>query len=157
MKKYFDLYPDVLVMDATYKLNDRCMPLFLMMIVDGNGESQIVAILIIKSENYDIVSKMSKTFKNQNPKHSEIKVLLSDKNFADRRAYSEAFPNARLQLRIFHVLHKENGYYIATTTTKKQVLANMQRSVYASTNIHGVFRFVRRIVHVKFAKGVPIF
>lgn len=138
MKKYFDLYPDVLMMDATYKLNDRRMPLFLMLVIDGNGESQIAAMCIIKSENYDIISKTLNTFKIQNPKHDNINVILSDKNFADRRAYAEAFPKAQLQLCIFHVLQnfkreistKRMGI---TGEQKKEVLEILQRMVYATT------------------------
>lgn len=103
MRKYFELYPEMALMDATYKLNDRRMPLFILLVVDGNGESQIAALFIIKSENYDIISKMLATFKRYNPKHTEVKLILSDKHFAGRRAYVEAFPNAQLQLCIFHV------------------------------------------------------
>lgn len=132
MKTYFDLYPDVVLMDATYKLNDRQMPLFLMLIIDGNGESQIAAMFIIT------VSKMFTTFKTQNPKHNEIKVILSDKNFADRRAYSEAFPNARLQLCIFHVLRNFDREITTkkmdiSGQQKKNVLAIIQKMVFAST------------------------
>lgn len=94
MKKYFQLYPEVVLMDATYKLNDRRMPLFLMMVIDGNGESQIVAMFIIRTENYDVVLKMLNKFKTVNANHNEVKTILSDKNFADRRAYTEALPNA---------------------------------------------------------------
>ena len=43
MKLNFASYPEVLMIDATYKLNDLRMPLYLMMIVDGNGQSKIIA------------------------------------------------------------------------------------------------------------------
>lgn len=98
MRKYFSLYPELVMMDATYKVNDRRMPLFVVVIVDGNGETQIVALFILRSENYNTVTQMLNKFKEVNPKHDQIKVILSDKNFADRRAYSECFPQAQLQL-----------------------------------------------------------
>lgn len=138
MKKYFHLYPEVVLMDATYKLNDRRMPLFLMMVIDGNGESQIVAMFIIRTENYDIVLKMLNKFRTVNVKHNEVKTILSDNNFADRRAYKEALPNAQLQLCIFHVLQNFNRELSTKSMSinyekKKKVYAIMQRMVYAPT------------------------
>lgn len=136
MRRYFELYPELLLMDATYKLNDRRMPLFLMLVVDGNGESQIAAMFIIKSENYNIISKMLATFKKHNPKHTAVKVILSDKNFADRRAYAEAFENAQLELCIFHV-HENFKREVSTqkmgisSDEKKRALAIMHKMVYA--------------------------
>lgn len=140
MRQYFDLYPEVLLMDATYKLNDRRMPLFLLLVVDGNGESQIVAMFIIKSENYDIISKMLATFKRHNRNHTQIKVILSDKNFAGRRAYTEAFEHAQLQLCIFHVIEnfkRELGTQKMgiNAQQKKQAIGIMQKMVYAPTPI----------------------
>ena len=38
MKLNFASYPEVLMIDATYKLNDLQMPLYLMMTVDANGQ-----------------------------------------------------------------------------------------------------------------------
>lgn len=138
MRKYFSLYPELVIMDATYKVNDRRMPLFVVVIVDGNGETQIVALFILKSENYNTVTQMLNKFKEVNAKHDQIKVILSDKNFADRRAYSECFPQAQLQLCIFHVIQawkrqiKTNTMEISATE-KKDVLEIMQRMIYAST------------------------
>lgn len=104
MKRYFSLYPDLLLVDATYKLNDRRMPLFLMLIVDGNGESQIIALFLLKSENYDLLKKMIDHFKEENENSEQIRVILSDKNFADRKVMTDCFPIATLQLCRFHVL-----------------------------------------------------
>ena len=35
--------PELLLLDATYKLNDLRMLLYVLMVEDGNGESQVVA------------------------------------------------------------------------------------------------------------------
>jgi len=37
-KNIFDAYPELLMVDATYKLTDQQMPVFLQPIQDGNGE-----------------------------------------------------------------------------------------------------------------------
>ena len=44
MKSMFMSYPEVLFIDATYKLNDLRMPLYVLMAIDGNGESEIVCL-----------------------------------------------------------------------------------------------------------------
>lgn len=37
MKSAFKSYPEMLLVDATYKLNDLNMPLYVLIIVNGNG------------------------------------------------------------------------------------------------------------------------
>lgn len=138
MQNYFERYPEVVIMDATYKLNDRRMPLFVMVIIDGNGESQIGALFLLKSENYLIVKQMLEKFKSLNPAHEKIKTVLSDKSFADRKAYAECFPNAQLQLCIFHVIQAWIREISASKMNisgaeKKEVLQTMQNMLYART------------------------
>ena len=43
VKSTFAAFPVLLLINATYKLNDLRMPLYLMMCVDGNGNSEIVS------------------------------------------------------------------------------------------------------------------
>lgn len=108
MRQYFELYPKVVLMDFTYQLNYRRMSLFLLLVVDGNGESQTAALFIIKSENYNIISKILARIKNYNSNHAQIKEILSDKNFAGRRSYSDAFENAQL-LASSEICARKNG------------------------------------------------
>ena len=51
MKSMFMSYPEILFIDATYKLNDLRMPLYVLMAIDGNGESEIVFLWIVQSED----------------------------------------------------------------------------------------------------------
>ena len=37
MKYNFNCFPKVILFDATYKLNELRMPLYLMLVIDGNG------------------------------------------------------------------------------------------------------------------------
>ena len=50
MKDTFRSYPEILFIDATYKLNDLRMPLYVLLTVDGNGESEIVCLWIVQNE-----------------------------------------------------------------------------------------------------------
>ena len=42
--------PELLMIDATYKLNNLRMPLYILMVVDGNGESEVIGLWIVASE-----------------------------------------------------------------------------------------------------------
>ena len=42
MKVIFSSYPKVVLVDATYKLTNLRMPVYLMMSIDGNGQGEIV-------------------------------------------------------------------------------------------------------------------
>ena len=63
MQEMFSNFPELLLIDATYKLNDLRMPLYIMMVVDGNGESEIVALWIVASEDRISIKNMVRIFK----------------------------------------------------------------------------------------------
>ena len=43
-------YPELVLIDATYKLNNLRMPLYVMMVVDGNGETEVIALWLVVHE-----------------------------------------------------------------------------------------------------------
>ena len=67
MKYNFECYPEVLMVDATYKLNELRMPLYLMIVIDGNGQSEIVAMFLTSVETKQAIADMIHTFKEVNP------------------------------------------------------------------------------------------
>lgn len=108
MKQYFRAYPDLLLIDATYGVNNRRMPLFLLVVMDGNGESQIVALFLTRTENYETMMKLFHKFKVENNASDKLSLVITDKNFAERKALSDSFPGVQLQLCIFHALQAFN-------------------------------------------------
>lgn len=50
MLRNFDLFGDVLIFDATYKLNNRNMPPYLPLVVDDDGNSRKVALILSANE-----------------------------------------------------------------------------------------------------------
>ena len=104
MKLNFASYPEVLMIDATYKLNDLRMPLYLMMIVDGNGQSEIIATFLTVFETEDAITKMVETFKSHNCNWIQTKVVISDKDFTERMVFKKEFPAASLIICLFHTL-----------------------------------------------------
>lgn len=81
MADIFEKYPEVLLCDATYKLNDRRMPLFFMLVVDGAGETEVACFWLIKSESLVAIGAMLDAFKSHNNKWNEVKVVISKYKF----------------------------------------------------------------------------
>lgn len=77
MAAIYKMYPELIIFDATYKLNDRRMPLFLMLIVDGAGETEVICYWIIKSENQQSTEAMLDAFKEYNEDWNKTKVVIS--------------------------------------------------------------------------------
>lgn len=100
------------------------MPVVIMLIVDGNGESQIAGLAIVKSENEASFRQLFDEFKVENPRYVDIKVIMSDKSFANRNAFRAAFPHAEHQLCTFHVIQIFNR----EVTTRKRNLTVQQRT-----------------------------
>ena len=103
MQEMFSHFPELLLIDATYKLNDLRMPLYIMMVVDGNGESEIVALWIVASEDRISIKNMVHIFKRHNSTDKTV-CIMSDKDMTERDVLSEEIPNAVLQICLFHTL-----------------------------------------------------
>lgn len=104
MKFNFCSYPEVLMIDATYKLNELRMPLYIMLVVDSNGQSEIVAVFLTASETEEAILKMAQAFKSHNANWSQTTVIISDKDFVERAVFQREFPEARLMICLFHTL-----------------------------------------------------
>ena len=63
MKQKSDSFPELLLVDATYKLNDLRMPVFLQLVIDENGESEIVVVFVVTSEVGETMSSLVTMFK----------------------------------------------------------------------------------------------
>ena len=46
------------MIDATYKLNELRMPMYLMLVINSNGSSEIVSIFLTVLETKEAISKM---------------------------------------------------------------------------------------------------
>ena len=47
----FERFPGLILIDATHKLNNLNMPLYVIMVVDGNGESEVVTLWLAANED----------------------------------------------------------------------------------------------------------
>ena len=49
MKAVFATYPELLFIDTAYKLSNLQMPVFIQLIIDGNGESENVSVFVVST------------------------------------------------------------------------------------------------------------
>ena len=99
MKHSFSCYPELLCIDATYKLLELRFPLFLMLIEDGNGQSIIVASFLALNETEATFSKMVAL-----PQGESVTVIMADKDLTECTVLAEQFPSAQLLICFFHTL-----------------------------------------------------
>ena len=104
MRTVYGSYPEVLLFDATYKLTDLRMPLYLLMAIDGNGHSEIVGVYLTVNETATSLRQMLAAFKRLNDSWERTSVIMTDKDMTERSVLAEVFPDATLQLCLFHTL-----------------------------------------------------
>ena len=136
MQQSFDRYPEVILVDLTHKTNNLRMPLFLLTAIDGNGETEIVASFIMINEEADLLRHMVQIFKAKNQHWHKTTVILTDKDMGGRSVFGGEFPNARLQICLFHVLRSfkreiNPGKMGITSGEKLTVLEIIQKIAYA--------------------------
>ena len=96
MKSIFSSYPEVLLIDATYKLTDLRMPVYLMMCIDGNGQGEIVLVFLTAVETEESIAKMVQAFKKFNSCWTQ--------DFNERAVFWKKFPGAVPHICLFHTL-----------------------------------------------------
>ena len=97
-------YPEVLMVYATYKLIELQMPVYLMLVVDSNGHSEIVGVCLTALETKEAISKMLQAFKARNPSWPSTKVVMTDKDFTERAVVWKELPHASLMICLFRIM-----------------------------------------------------
>ena len=104
MKEAFQAFPELACIDATYKLLELGLPTYLMLCEDSNGQSEIVTVCLLVTEDKDSMIWMVETFKNHNDEWKRIRVLMADKDIGERDVLKQSLPNASVLICLFHTL-----------------------------------------------------
>ena len=88
MRQCFSSYPELVCVDATYKLIELRFPLYIMLVEDGNGQSEIVAAFTVLQETDSTISKMVDLFKKHNSSWERVRVIMTDKDVTERSVFS---------------------------------------------------------------------
>lgn len=104
MTDTFNAYPELLCVDATYKLLNLKLPVYLMLCEDSNGQSEIFAVCLLVSEDRDGMKWMFETFKAQNHRWNCTRVVMADKDIKEREIIKEVLPDTSVLICLFHTL-----------------------------------------------------
>ena len=66
MKDIFAAYPEFVCIDATHKLLELRFPVYISLVEDGNGLSEIAAVFLMPEETEESMSHMIDFFKKEN-------------------------------------------------------------------------------------------
>ena len=150
MIEAFQAYPELLCVDATYKLLNLGIPVYLLMCEDSNGQSEIVGVCLLVSEDIVSMQWMLSSFKKHNLKWSNTKVIMADKDIKERDVFKESFPDAAVLICLFHTLRtfrREITSEKMGITMGQRILCldSIQKMAYASnldeyTNLYDMFK-----------------
>ncbi|XP_047141366.2 uncharacterized protein LOC124816284 isoform X2 [Hydra vulgaris] len=91
-------------MDATYKLLEIRLPVYILLCEDGAGESEIAAVGLLAREDAASLSWFIERFKSYNISWPKTNVFMTDKDLNERDVLRGAFPGVSLLLCLFHTL-----------------------------------------------------
>ncbi|KAI5754201.1 hypothetical protein M8J77_006720 [Diaphorina citri] len=137
MKQAFEKYPQIVLLDATYCLNNLNLPLYILMVINGNGQGEVAATFLLAHETEANIKKMLSIFKTHNPSFQSMKTVFTDKDFKERKSLQEELPHVSLKLCMFHTLRTFNRQITTekmsiNSETRKRVLRILQKMIYAS-------------------------
>ena len=93
MQEVFKSYPEVLFCDATCKLLDLRLAVYMMLAVDSSGQSEIVAVMLLANETRSTMSAAIKIFQQHNPHWTKTVSITTDKDFVEREVFTDLFPS----------------------------------------------------------------
>ncbi|XP_076864341.1 zinc finger SWIM domain-containing protein 1-like [Brachyhypopomus gauderio] len=137
MQKHFQLFPELLVVDATFTLACLSMIVYVQFAVDGNGESEIVSVFVV-NKDAETISAMLDIFKHYNPAWERIRSILTDRSSTHREVYKCHLPGASIQscpLHTFLAMEREMNPERMKVNTKQRPLCleQMRKVMYSSS------------------------
>ncbi|XP_047145569.2 uncharacterized protein LOC124818598 [Hydra vulgaris] len=108
MHSVYNAYPEFLCMDATYKLLEIRLPVYILLCEDGAGESEIAAVGLLTHEDAASLSWFVERFKSFNIAWLKTNVFMTDKDLTEREILRSAFPGVSLLLCLFHTMRTFN-------------------------------------------------
>jgi MULE transposase domain len=105
MKQSFSYFPEVLLMDTTYSINNRRMPLVNFLSMDGYGNGIVVAYCFVADERQETIEAAVTMFAHCNvqPVQKTVTVVV-DKDYGEIASIEKVLPRVHVHLCRFHVM-----------------------------------------------------
>lgn len=125
--------------DVTFLLLDIRAPVYIILIEDGNGESVIVAVGILTTEDTVTLSWFLRMFKELNPCWNQVRNIMTEKDWNERNIIQQEFPAAQVLICVFHTF---KIFQRAVTCEGRKITSNerqlalsiLQKIVYSRTD-----------------------
>ena len=137
MKETFAKFPEVMLLDDTYSINNCGMPLYAFIVEDGYGKDQLVGLFLLSGEGSAQMKTMVELFRNANPTVTETKTIIIDKDFSEISATEAGLPHVDIQLCTFHcikVVQKKVGSLPLDLSSKTQLNSLYCKLIYAKND-----------------------
>ena len=85
-------------------INEFYIPLYLLLIVDNNGQSEIIEMYLTSQETQEAIMKMVSCLKGLKLCWTNTRVIITDKDFVERSVFDDEFPDSRLLLCLLHLM-----------------------------------------------------
>ena len=130
----------MLFLDATYKLTELRLPVYLFLVEDSIGDSEVVGVCLVVNESRPILHWMLNILKkSMHPQSEMLRVIMADKDITKRSVITECFPNSKLLICLFHTLRSFKREISSKALNLKEgqqhILKELfQQMCYATTN-----------------------
>jgi len=94
MQSAFEAYPEMLLVGQTFTLTGLQINAYVMAVVDGNGHSEVVSLLLLADESRSTVSAAIEAFQHHNPAWLKTQTIMTDSDFTERDVFTTLFPGA---------------------------------------------------------------
>ncbi|XP_052131253.1 uncharacterized protein LOC127751564 [Frankliniella occidentalis] len=135
MRDMLEKFPEVILMDITYKINKNQMPVSVIEVMDGEGVGQVVAYIFLANELKETLTAGLMCFAKASGKETLLNTqcVVVDKDFSEIGAVKIVMPDAKIHLCSVHV---ERNLKLAAKgdNTKKKALDSFRGMVYAETD-----------------------
>ena len=145
MRQLFAAYPEIIFLDATYKLLELQFPVYLFVVEDSNGATVIVGMGFLVTENAESMRWLVETFMNKNPATRNTRIIMADKDLNERDIIKELLPWAKVLICLFHTL---KTFRREITMEKMQVTSEMQVTSVMRENC---LKFIEKMSYAKCA------
>lgn len=104
MKMNFENFPEILFIDATYKVNELRIPAYIFLVEDSLGQSEVVGVALLVNETKESLAWLIKTFAEKNPSSKDkLRVVMADKDINERNRIAELL-GVPILICLFHAL-----------------------------------------------------
>ncbi|XP_054272831.1 zinc finger SWIM domain-containing protein 1-like [Macrosteles quadrilineatus] len=137
MQRTYSTYPEILFVDVIDSVSNLQTPLYIILVEDSNGDPEIVAFMLLASEDAFTVEKMVEVFKKCNPAWKNTLTIMIDKDFQERETFKKGFKNAELLISTFHTLRS----FKREITCDKMGISSGEKMLY--------HEYARKLTHSK--------